>query len=241
MGLVNKALVILSSSYVTLLVILILSSFQLNNIYLIAGFISLFLILFSERVQWIGVFMVYIPALWCLYLLVFLTEPAPFISLAAGYIIALPMVILISGLMSYITGGIVSYLMAMISAIALYNATLNGYNTPEELFIYLVGVITGRAAGQLQTQTQQPYTFALNIVAAISILAFILLMMNSSGSKIYRARVRIHLEDIVILLVSIIVIMLAVQFSALFLASSTISLLLLLACVMVVLTLSSRV
>ena len=160
------------------------------NIYLLAGFLSMFLITFAERVQWAGVALVYIPALWCLYLLTFEGNPAPFISLAAGYIIAMPAIIIIATLTARsIWGMITSYIMGYAISLMLYTAVLNEFNTPEKIFLFLVSgfrrffsegeKINLLAGGDLQP----PDTTLLTPLTALATLGIILNLMTSGEKR----------------------------------------------------------
>ncbi|MDJ0270517.1 MAG: hypothetical protein NXY59_08230 [Aigarchaeota archaeon] len=181
------------------------------NIYLLAGFLSMFLITFAEKVQWAGVALVYIPALWCLYLLIFEGDPVPFISLAAGYIIAMPAIIIIATLTARsIWGMITSYIIGYAISLMLYTAVLNDFNTPEKIFLYLVSGfrnlfsegerINLLAGGDFQ----QPDTTLLTPLTALATLGIILNLMTNSEKRTVKDEIIPRITGIAVLAITLI-------------------------------------
>ncbi len=113
--------------------------FHYSSLFVLLGMFSLIMILLSDRVKLAGVVSVYLPAVYSLYLLVSGGNPIPFISLASGYILAVPIVLIISMITARTPAGLVSsYFSAYISSLIIYGAVFSGYHIPEKLFIYLV-------------------------------------------------------------------------------------------------------
>ncbi|HIQ29789.1 MAG TPA: hypothetical protein EYH45_04410 [Candidatus Caldiarchaeum subterraneum] len=179
-----------------------------TNLFFILGFISLFLILFSEKIQWYGIVVVYLPAVYSLYLLVSEYDSTAFISLAAGYIVAFPIVILLSSIFSNLSGSIIiGFTSSYVAALTLLSAVVNGYATPEKLFIYIVRVfiqrIMGGAAGLFNNNEAPPVSPYLNILTALGMIAVILILFSLEDNKpIVKRSIKIERTPAVILLLA---------------------------------------
>jgi len=186
------------------------ANFRLYDFYLLAGIISLFTIVFADRFQWFGTALVYIPAFWCFYLLIFVGNPRPFISLAAGYVIALPIIMLISTLTTrsmwrLIGGYVISYSMAL----TLYIAALNGFNTPEKLFIYIVRVFSQYVARTEGLNLLPPVggedvdPALLATPTALATIGLLLNVMSKDQSSAMKSRIELTGDGVKALLISL--------------------------------------
>ena len=212
----NVILYVLVFAPVILLTGYSLSSFQYStNPFILLGMLSLFLLYFSERIKWYGLALVYFPAVYSLYLLVFEQNPMPFVSLAAGYVISLPIMIIFSSFLAYSASALISgFLAGYLTSLALYSAAVNGYTEPNDLFIYLVRIITGRIVeGSTLVGNVNPLEELLKVLTAISIVSLFILVSLLDGKKVFEKGIKLENKLLVNVIVAM-VISLAVAYVA---------------------------
>jgi len=185
-------------------------NFRVVDPYLVAGFGSLIMIVMADRFQWFGIALVYLPALWCLYLLVFEGNPLPFVSLAAGYILAVPLVVLGSTLAAKTSWGMLGgYVGSYALALLILSATVNGGNTPEKLFVYIVRMYGGQIASNLGLSLSPPSVEQeinpglLATPTAFSALGLILNFMSGDNKPPMKSTIRINPLSVRALLISL--------------------------------------
>jgi hypothetical protein len=156
--------------------------FQYTSPFVFLGIFSLIMILLSDRIKWGGILTVYLPAAYSIYILVVGGNPVPFISLASGYILAMPLVLIISMITARTPAALIgSYFTAYTSSLILYGAVYAGYNSPEKLFIYLVrglAAYIGSAESISLIPPENPSTALLATPTAASTIALIIRLMT---------------------------------------------------------------
>ncbi len=160
-----------------------LARVDLSNYYVAVGMASLLFISSTERPKWASVGLVYIPAIYTIGLL--LTGSAlPFMGLAAGYILASPLVLAMASYSSRSVTGIVSgYFSAYITSLLIYGAVAAGNAKPELVPLYLVRNLVGflsRDRLNLLPKETPPLTL-LSSLTAISTLALILIITTKKS------------------------------------------------------------
>ncbi|MEM2871387.1 MAG: hypothetical protein QW777_04870 [Candidatus Caldarchaeum sp.] len=153
------------------------TKFDFSNYYVAVGIVSLLLISSTEKVKWAAVGLVYIPAIYTVGLLL-TGSAAPFLGLAAGYILASPLVISISTYSSRSPSGILSgYFSAYITALLIHGVE-GSPARPENLFIHLVRNISG-FFNQERVNVVPPETppsFLLASATSVATLALVLMI-----------------------------------------------------------------
>lgn len=161
------------------------TAFQYTSPFIFLGISSLIMIMTAERVKWFGIVTVYIPAFYAVYVLIAAGNPTPFIALAAGYIMAVPLVLMISMATSRSPSGLItSYFTGYVASLMLYGAIFSGYATPERLFIFLVrGFFSylGSSESLGLIPPQNPDTILLATPTAISTLGLVIRLMASGA------------------------------------------------------------
>ncbi|MEM4373879.1 MAG: hypothetical protein QXI97_02640, partial [Nitrososphaerota archaeon] len=156
--------------------------FHYTSPFVFLGMSSLIMIMMADRVRLVGLVIVYVPALYAVYVLVSGGNPIPFISLAAGYILATPLVLAIGTATSSSPSGLVtSYFSAYVSGLILYGAIHSSYYTPERLFIFLVRgflsyVASSESLGLIPPQT--PETTLIATPTAASTIGLVIRLMT---------------------------------------------------------------
>ncbi|MEM1942535.1 MAG: hypothetical protein QXO30_02145 [Candidatus Caldarchaeum sp.] len=159
------------------------AKFDFSNYYVAVGIVSLLLISMTERVKWMAVSLVYIPAIYTVGLLL-TGSAAPFLGLAAGYILASPLVVSISTYSSRSPSGILSgYFSAYIIALLIYGVE-GSPARPEYLFIHLVrniaGFINQENVNVIPPET--PPSFLLASATSVATLALMLMIVFRRAS-----------------------------------------------------------
>ncbi|MEM1946554.1 MAG: hypothetical protein QW614_02225 [Candidatus Caldarchaeum sp.] len=162
--------------------LLALTKVNLSNYYVAVGIVSLLLISSTDKVKWMGVGLVYIPAIYTVGLL--LTGVVkPFLGLASGYILAAPLVLAIATYSSGTAAGMVSgYFSSYTTALLIYGVVAAGNVTPETIFVNLVRNIVGffsRDQINLVPQETPPYM----LLASLTALATLALMLGMLTRK----------------------------------------------------------
>ncbi|GBC68638.1 hypothetical protein HRbin01_00321 [archaeon HR01] len=177
-----------ASSPILIATALYLAVFDSSNPFTLLGALSLLMIVGADRVKWVGLVMVYVPAIYSVYLLIVEASPSPFVSLAAGYIIATPIVFTISMITAKSPSGLViSYCAAYISSLMLYGAVYGGYSTPERLFLFLVrGLLSYISSSESLNLLPPiyPETALLATPTALSTISLLLLTSSKNGGPL---------------------------------------------------------
>lgn len=162
-----------------------LSRIELTNPFVLIGLLSLIIISSTERFKWAGIVFVYVPAAYCVYLLL-TGVVSPFLGLAAGYIISTPFVLLISAYRSTnISGLISSYYASYMFALLLFNAAANGGTQPERLFIILIRNLLGLFSAERVNFTPVVPEPALlyNSLAALATFSMIIYFASQNNPR----------------------------------------------------------
>ncbi|MEM0441057.1 MAG: hypothetical protein QXF45_02060 [Candidatus Caldarchaeum sp.] len=160
-----------------------LSRIELSNPFVLVGLLSLIIISSTERFKWAGIVFVYVPAGYCVYLLL-TGVVSPFLGLAAGYIISTPFVLLISAYRSINMIGLVSgYYASYMFALLLNNAVGAGGVQPERLFITvirnLLGLFTAERINVTPSVPEPAILYnSLAALATFSLIIFFVLQNN---------------------------------------------------------------
>ncbi|MCS6769519.1 MAG: hypothetical protein NZ570_03680 [Candidatus Caldarchaeum sp.] len=176
-----KALRIAALSPPVAISLMALAEFDFSNYYVVVGMVSLLLISSTERVKWAAVGLVYIPAIYTVGLLL-TGQAAPFLGLAAGYILASPLVLTISTYSSRSASGLLSgYFTAYTTSLLIYGVEGKSAQ-PETLFIHLVRNITSFIT-QERVNFVPPETPPTNLIASLTALATLALIITMASRR----------------------------------------------------------
>lgn len=183
---IDKVLRVVALSPPALVTFLVLSRMDISNPFVAVGMLSLVFIASTDRFKWVSIVLVYIPAIYAVYLL--LTGViSPFLGLAAGYVISTPFVLIISayrsiGISGLITGFYTSYVFALL----LYGIVAGGNVQPERLFLTLIRTLVGMFSQEkinITPVTPEP-TMLYNILTAVATISLLLsFAMNERSSN----------------------------------------------------------
>ncbi|MEM2484875.1 MAG: hypothetical protein QXR26_05810 [Candidatus Caldarchaeum sp.] len=162
--------------------LLAISKVNLSNYYVVVGIVSLLLISSTDKFKWMGVGLVYIPAIYTVGLLL-TGVAAPFLGLAAGYILAAPLVLAVAAYSSRTAAGMLSgYFSAYTTSLLIYGVAGTGNATPETVFVNLVRNLVGFFSRD-QLNLIPPETPASPLLTSITAMATLALMLGIAGRK----------------------------------------------------------
>lgn len=147
------------------------------TLFLVLGFLSLVSIYLPEKTHLWIIPLIYVPALFSLYMLVADKQPGPLIELASGYLISIPFLTTVGTLRaSTPRSAISSYISALTSATLLWMLAHHSTSGRPEIFVSLINMLVGRESWEPPTL---PQTYA--VLTAISTLALIVQLDRLCG------------------------------------------------------------
>lgn len=244
MRIFNLALYLVAFSPIFLLSTLSIASFQTSkNHFVMWGCLSLLLIYFSDRIKWYAVLLIYLPAAYSVYLLVFSLNVLPIIGLASGYILALPLMITISQLFATTPSSIIlGYLSGYISAAAIYSAISSGYADPLTFLVYFLRVmIPSVVRGSNSLQYAPELDLVLKPLTAISIVALLLLTLSIDDKRMLEKEIKLQRQPLRTVFLTLLTSLTITYVTSYFFNSSSYAMLTMVAAMMVLIAITSRV
>lgn len=129
------------------------SHFDTSNLSVLTGtatlIVYLFLVDYSKRVSKIVTVAFYGPVLFAVSILILYGDAFPIASLGVGYLLAVPILMFLSGLSESPRGTLTIYFFAYLTSLLILAAVMSGATTPQSLFVWLVesfvGILSVRA------------------------------------------------------------------------------------------------
>lgn len=199
-------------------VLLIVSYLSLlgPSLFLLIGALSILSIHLQERYQYIAIAFIYLPALYALYLLLSMSTPSILIELAAGYFIALPILIVISYIKSStLTSLFSNYVAIYLSSIFMRDLLLRSEGKATLIFLKLFSRIIsgGGGSGLSLIGGGEPLGILFPPLVAISAIGFVYYIAERLGEARGTAFKNIYLRS---LIASLILVGTIVAYSSLF-------------------------
>ncbi len=142
------------------------------SLFLLLGLVSLVSIYLPERAHYWVIPLIYVPALFSLYMLVAERQPGPLIELASGYLLSIPFLAVLAMARSTAPRPMITnYVSALAAALMLWLLVHQAAASRTELFLVLINMIIGRGIGGGENVPQ-----AYAVIAAVSTLALLLLL-----------------------------------------------------------------